>query len=160
MNLQLNWNKATGKPVTGNDTANLSFVLTNGLRGSDKYTDSEWAGWYDKDASFIIDLGKNEPIHKVILGCFTNYGMGVHIPSSIKMYISDDNQCFTLIGENKHSFNEIFKEGIYQTDEVFNNLSAFGRYLKLEMKNPGKCPENHTVPGRGTWMYFDEIIVE
>ena len=160
LDLQLNWNKATAKAVTGHDSANLAYVLTNGLRGSDKNTDSEWAGWYDEDASCVIDLSKNEFINKVTLGCITNYGMGVHIPSSIKVYISKDNKNFALVGENKHSFNEIFKEGIYKTDEIFNNLSTNGRYLKIEMKNPGKCPENHTRPGQGIWMYFDEVIVE
>ena len=158
--LKLNRNKATGKAVKGADTCGRIYVLTNGLRGSDKHSDFEWAGWYNVDASFVVDLGKVEDIRKVTLGCITNYGMGVHIPALIKVSVSDDNKAFTCIAKKGHTPAEIFKEGTSIADEVFDGLSVRGRYVKMEMTNPGVCPEDHVRPGQNIWMYFDELMVE
>lgn len=160
VNLKLNWNKATGKKVSGQDAEKRISVLTNGLRGSEKYTDFEWAGWYNQDGSFIVDLNKEESIKKITVGCITNYGMAVHIPATIKVSISDDNKNFMCIAEKHHTSDEIFKEGTYITDEVFDNLSVTGRYIKIEMINPGVCPEDHIRPEQNIWMYCDELIIE
>ena len=74
--LPLQWNKATACPVICKDNNDV-YRITNSIRGSDKHTDSEWCGWYNQDISFIIDLQKEETIHKVTIGCITNYGMAV-----------------------------------------------------------------------------------
>ncbi len=56
--LDLQWNKATGKEVLASNEKR--YVLTNGVRGSLRHTDFEWAGWYDEDASFVLDMGKKD----------------------------------------------------------------------------------------------------
>ncbi|RGN50011.1 beta-hexosaminidase [Bacteroides sp. AF16-49] len=160
LELKLGRNKATGKTVMGKDTNGRVYVLTNGLRGSDRHSDFEWAGWYDQDASFVVNLGQEETIRKVTLGCITNYGMAVHIPATIKVLVSDDDKNYTCVARREHTSEEIFKEGTFITDEVFDNLSVKGRYIKMEMTNPGVCPEDHIRPGKNIWMYFDELIVE
>lgn len=160
LDLKLNWNKATGKKVTGDDTTSRTYVLTNGLRGSEKHSDFEWAGWYNQDATFVVDLLNKEQIHKITLGCITNYGMGVHVPSQIKISVSEDGKKFVSILAKKYSPEEIFREGTRVEDKIFDALSVEGRYVKVEMKNPGVCPSDHVRSGQNTWMYFDEIIVE
>ena len=158
LTLPLHWNKATARPVTnGNEQ---SYRLTNGLRGSDKQSDFEWSGWYGKDASFTIDLGKTDSFDKVTIGCMTNYGMGAHLPKQIILSVSDDNQTFTRIAERSFTPEQIFREGIRIEDQLFDNLKASGRYLKVDLQNPGKCPENHTRPGQGSWVYIDEVIIK
>ncbi len=160
LELKLNRNKATGREVSGNDSGARIYVLTNGVRGSEKHSDFEWAGWYAQDASFVVDLGKEQIISRITLGCITNYGMAVHIPATIKVFISDDNLRFTKVAEKYHPSDEIFKEGTYITDEIFDHLSVKGRYIKMDMKNPGTCPKDHIRPGQNIWMYFDELIIE
>ena len=158
LEMKLDWNKATGKPVLSDNPK--GYVLTNGLRGSDKHSDFEWVGWYNQDVSFVIDLEKTEPIRQVTLGCITNYGMAVHIPAVIRVFVSDDNKTFTQVAEKKHSPAEIFLEGVHIENIVFGDLSSVkGRYLKFEMQNPGICPKDHIRPGQNIWMYFDEVIV-
>ena len=157
LTLNVTFNKATGREVTS-DVA-TDYVLTNGLRGSDRHTDFEWAGWYGKDGSFTVDLGKRTSIKKVTLGCLTNSGMGVHTPSEIRLSVSDDNKTFRQVASAKHSLEEIFKIRTAIEDEVFD-LSTRGRYLKVEFTNPGKCPVGDFKEGQDVWIYFDEIIVE
>lgn len=158
LTLPLSWNKATAKQVS-RAPADQAYRLVNGLRGSDKHSDFEWCGWNGEDASFTIDLGKTDSIRQVVLGCITNYGMGVQIPARITLSVSDDNQQFRQIGEQNFSMREIFREGIRIEDKTFDALGASGRYLKIDLKNPGLCPADHTRPGQKTWIYLDEIQV-
>ena len=158
LTLPLHWNKATARPVQ--DGNNQTYRLTNGLRGSNKQSDFEWCGWYDEDATFTIDLGKTEAINEITIGCITNYGMGAHIPGRITLSVSDDNQTYTQVAERSFTPEEIFREGIRIEDKTFDNLKAAGRYLRVALRNPGKCPDDHTRPGQGTWMYIDEVTVQ
>lgn len=158
LRLPFQWNKATACPIfCGNKQ---TYRLTNGLRGSDKHSDFEWCGWYGKDTSFVIDLQKAEQIRQVTVGCITNYGMGVHIPKSIRLSLSDDGETFTQISEQTFTPKQIFHEGIQIEDKTVGELNATGRFLKVELENPGKCPEDHIRPGQDTWVYIDEIIIE
>lgn len=158
LTLPLHFNKATARPVVkGNGQ---TYRLTNGLRGSDKQSDFEWCGWYGEDASFTIDLGQEKAIDEVTIGCFTNYGMGAHIPARITLSVSNNNGVFTQLSERSFTPQEIFHEGIRIEDQTFGNLQSTARYLKVDLKNPGKCPEGHTRPGQNTWVYIDEVIVK
>ena len=157
--MPLLWNKATTCPVICKDNNDV-YRLTNGIRGSDKYTDPEWCGWYNQDTSFIIDLQKEETIHKVTIGCITNYGMAVHIPKYIRLALSNDGTIFTTVREKTFTTDEIFREGIRTEDKIFDNINATGKYLKVELGNPGICPKDHVRPGQNTWVYIDEVIVD
>lgn len=158
LTLTLNRNKSTSKPVfsAGKPEA---YRLTNGLRGSDKHSDFEWCGWTGQDASFTVDLGRVEDIDRIVLGTITNYGMGVHKPRSIRLFVSDDNRTFRPVGVIRHTDEEIFVEGIRTEDETLEGLKARGRYVKVALENPGKCPSGHVRPGSPTAVYIDEIQV-
>lgn len=158
LTLPLIWNKATAKRVL-QAPAGQAYRLVNGLRGSDKHSDFEWCGWNGEDVSVTVDLGKTDSIHQVILGCITNYGMGVQMPARITVSISDDNRHFRQLGKQSFSPQEIFREGIRIEDQIFDTLDASGRYIKIDLKNPGLCPDDHTRPGQKTWVYLDEIQV-
>ncbi len=156
--LNLKWNKATGKGVTGNNNERV-FLLTNGVRGTDKHTDFEWCGWYDQNVTFTLDLDREESFDKVSLGHVVNYGMGVHYPKSVNLSVSQDNKQFKEIGKVEFTEKEIFRDGILTDEFTFDNLMAKGRYLKFDIKSPGKTPAFHHRAGQGVWLYFDEIMV-
>lgn len=158
LTLALSWNKATARPVASGATGG-TYRLTNGLRGSDKYTDFEWCGWEGTDASFVIDLGAAGKIGRITLGCITNYGMGVHLPRRIRLCLSDDRQTYHPIAERRFSAADIFREGIRIEDQTFDFAPTRGRYLKVDLENPGPCPAEHIRPGRPSWVYLDEVIV-
>lgn len=158
LTLTLNWNKCTAKPVLCAEKPE-AYRLTNGLRGSDKHSDFEWCGWQGKDACFTVDLGRTERIDRVVLGTITNYGMAVHKPRSIRLFVSDDNRTFRPAGVIRHTDEEIFREGIRTEDETFEGLNTRARYLKVVLVNPGKCPPDHVRPGSPVSVYIDEIQV-
>mgnify|MGYP001699668634 CR=1 FL=1 len=155
--LDLQWNKATGKEVLASNEKR--YVLTNGVRGSLRHTDFEWAGWYDEDASFVLDMGKRTPVKEVRIGCITNSGMAVHKPSLIRLSVSNNKKTFVPVGEITFSQEDIFKNRTAVEDAVFSGLDLNARYLKLEMENPGLCPIGDIREDQKIWMYFDELIV-
>ncbi len=153
------WNKATGKPVFG-DNKNVE-VITNGIRGSLKQTDYEWASWEKSDmVSFTVDLLKKETLHTVTLGCITNYGMAIHKPASIEVEISDDNRKFKKVGTLSFTSQEIFREWNFVEDLSLNINGKQARYIRVIAKGPGGCPADHVRPGQESRVMFDEVIVE
>lgn len=158
LTLTLTRNLATSMPVlcAGKPEA---YRLTNSLRGSDKHSDFEWCGWQGEDAVFTVDLGRVQDIDRIVLGTITNYGMAVHKPRSIRLAVSDDNRTFRPAGVITHTDEEIFREGIRTEDVAFEDLKARGRYVKVVMTNPGKCPPDHVRPGAPVSVYTDEIQV-
>ncbi len=158
LKLDLHFNKATGKNViTKNDK---TYALTNGLRGSDRHSDFEWAGWYAQDASFTVDLGKRMDVSSVTLGNVTNSAMGVHQPAVVRLSVSDDNKTFRTVKELTISTEEVFRHRWAIEDILLNGFKAKARYLKIDATNPGKCPVGDVREGQDVWMYFDEIIVK
>lgn len=156
--LPIHFNLATAKPVLEGN--NETYRLVNGLRGSDKYTDFEWCGWYGRDASFIIDLKKEESIRNITIGCITNYGMAVHIPAAITLSLSDDNLTYRQVAKQTFTPDQIFREGIRIEDKSFDLSHVSGRYVKVEIKNPGKCPPDHIRPDENSWVYIDEVNIK
>lgn len=158
--LNMGWNKATGKKILGGNNNPMLYLLTNGVKGTDKHTDSEWCGWYDQNVSFTLDLGKKESFQRVNLGHVVNYGMGVHYPRSIVLSISDDNEHYKRIGTLNFTEKEIFKDGLYKDELFFNDLKAEARFVKFDIISPGATPGFHHRAGQGVWLYFDEIEIE
>lgn len=157
--LNLKWNEATSCPVKSDKPQ--SVLLTNGLRGSTKHTDSEWCGWYNTDYSFVVDLQQKKVFGSVTLGYLNNYGMAIHLPSAIKVSVSDDNFTFVPVGELKSTSEEIFKKGTYKEDKTIQLANGTaGRYVRIEAANPGKCPEAHVRAATPVWVYMDEIEIK
>lgn len=159
LELPVIWNKATAKPVKSAGTGDL-YMLTNGIRGSQKYTDLEWCSWMKSDTvTFTLDLKKPELVNKLTLGSITNYGMAVHKPAAIEVWISGDDKEYRKVGEYSYTKNEIFREGVFREDIPFE-IGIEARYVRVVARGAGDCPFTHVRPGQEARIYFDEIIIE
>lgn len=148
LTLPVRWNLATAKPVSGcNPNEKL---LTNGIRGSLKYSDFEWCSWTNNDSiSFTIDMEKMEKVNTFTIGCITSYGMAVHKPRLIEIAVSGDNKTFDKAGERTFTPEEIFREGNYIEDISISLGGVETRYIRVTAKGIGKCPDNHVRPAGG-----------
>jgi hexosaminidase len=159
LELPIHWNLATGKSVISDNPT--TYVLTNGIRGSLKYTDFEWCCWEKSDsASFVIDLQQPQRMKRLSIGCFTNYGMAVHNPKLIRISVSDDNKSYAVVAEQTLSAEQIFREGTFIDDYQFDMHAAKARYVKVTAYGAGLCPDNHVRPGQEARFYFDEVRIE
>lgn len=157
--LPIAWNKATGKPILGNKPNEK--LMTNGVRGSLKYTDFEWCCWEKSDhISFTIDLLQKEKLSTFTIGCITNYGMAVHKPKSIRIAVSDDNETYREIAGLHFTAEEIFREGAFIEDFSVDMKGTEARYVRVTAEGAGACPADHVRPGQEARVYFDEIRIE
>lgn len=176
LDLSISWNAATAKDIIDSN-ADLAYVLTNGVRGSLKNTDGEWATSRGKEPlRFTVDMGESEKLGSLSLGCLTFYSQGIHKPSSVQIEVSDDNVNFKTVASRKWSDDEIFVENhavadILSGEELlvknhavedlsFDLGGALGRYVRITAASPGPCPESHVHPGFWSKVCFDEVVVE
>lgn len=159
LELPVVWNPTTAKAIKSISADNIG-LLVNGVRGSLKYTDSEWCSWMKNDTvSFTLDLKKPETVNRLTLGSITNYGMAVHKPARIEILISTDGADFRKVSERTYTKNDIFREGIFREDISFE-VGEKARYVRVVAYGAGDCPFTHVRPGQEARIYFDEIIVE
>lgn len=157
--LPLKWNKATAKPLVKAQRG--MEVLVNGLRGSLKQTDFEWyTGALLEPFDVTLDLGKETILSQCVIGCVTNYGMGVHKPRRVCVEVSSDNINFASVGELFYADNEIFKEGNFIEDLKVQFETVKARYVRISFEVPGRCPLDHVRPGQPSRIYLDEIMIE
>ena len=157
--LPLVWNKATAKPILGENPAEK--LMVNGLKGSLRQSDFEWCEWYAKEhVSFTIDLLKAEEVRKVTVRALTNYGMGVHKPKSLTVSVSADNVNFKPFGTVTYTAEDIFKEGNFVDTIEIEGQPVQGRYVRISAEAAGNNPTDHVRPGQLSRYYFDEVSVE
>lgn len=157
--LPIEWNLATAKPILGSNPNEK--LLTNGIRGSLKYTDFEWCSWMKNDrVTFTVDLLKEEVLKNVAIGAITNYGMAVHKPKSVRVAVSDDNENFREVSELHYSPEEIFREGTYIDSLSMDMGGVTARYVRITAEGAGNCPADHVRAGQEARIYFDELIIK
>lgn len=159
LELPIHWNLATAKPLQGNSPNEK--LLTNGVRGSLKYSDFEWCSWTKNDSiSFTVDLLRKEVLDRFTLGCITSSGMAIHKPVSVKVEVSDDNRNFRETGTLNFTSQEVFREGNFIENLALEMGGVQARYVRVTAKGPGTCPESHVRPGQEARILFDEVMIE
>lgn len=161
LTLAIDFNKATGRKVVSPNCNNqLDYVLTNGLRGSDRNSDFEWAGWHDRDAEFTIDLGEIKPLGNIKLGNLANTHICVAAPRKVSLYVSQDGNEFSLLKTIELPDEIVWHKGANITDIDFGNFNdTSARFVKFIAENPGVVPDGFARATSKTWLYFDEVVI-
>ncbi|MDG5798903.1 family 20 glycosylhydrolase [Marinilabiliaceae bacterium ANBcel2] len=157
LTLNLQFNKATGRHVESN-FANAD-LLTNGLLGSEKITDGEYVDMYNSDGYFIIDFDFVIDFNTLQLSFLNNYGAVTHFPSRVTVSVSDNGDSYSVVDDLKIESQERFSKGIFKRKYDFDLNNFSGRYLKIEIENPGITDEFHARDGQNSRVAIDEIIV-
>ena len=153
--------KSTGKKVILEMLPHENYFcdgaqsLVDGIKGNLHKHGRNWLGWWGKDMTAIIDLGKNEAISKISMNVFDDEPAWIYLPIEIESFTSDDGINFTTL--SKISGNEIRKvHGLIETK--IDNRSA--RFIKVIARNAGKIPDGKQGSGNDAWLFVDEISVE
>ena len=160
LTLNFGINSASGCQITSESSNNgLEYVLTNGLRGSNRNSDSEWVGWHNRTAEFTVDLGCVKPISSIALGSLANSTLCVAAPAVVSAYVSNDNKVFSLLKSVAVDKEARFSINPRILDIDFGKINVSARYVKFVAVNSGCIPEGYAREGAPTWLYFDEIII-
>lgn len=158
LTLPVGLNKATACTVYTDSPA--KDVLINGVRGSSRSSDFEWASWENNDTICItLDLGKKTRMQKLIMGFNNSYGMGIHKPRRMEVWVSPDDRQYRKIKEQSFTETEIFRQGMF-TEDVQFDLKDESRYVRIVAYGAGMNPPTHVRPEQTTKVCIDEIIIE
>ncbi|MGK9477770.1 alpha-L-fucosidase [Melioribacter sp. OK-6-Me] len=135
------------------------YALVNGVHGSSYFKDGNWQGYHGKDLEVIIDLEKNRDINKISIGFLKDINAYIFLPKVINFYVSENVDNFTLIGKKFPEESEEKEKSEVQNISI-NTNGIKCRYIKIEAKNIGVCPEWHIGKGSKAWLFVDEITVE
>ena len=159
LKLDIDFNNATGNPVSAKSRNGIAEVLTNGIRGSNRNSDFEWAGWYGTDAEFIVDLQEIKNITNGKIGALAASNLCVALPESVLLLGSEDGENFFQLAETTVPQELIYNRDSLKYDIDFGEINKKARYLKVVAKNPGNIPDGFPRAKNPAWLYFDEIII-
>lgn len=150
---------AVGKSVTSGDRKITR--LTNGLLGSERYTDGEYLDLYNSDDEWTVDLEQVETISAVRLSSLINAGMGVCYPANITVETSLDGNEYSDLASVDIEEAHRYPVGFYKNEiPVTGFAPAKARYVRIKAKNPGTIPMGHPREGQASRMVFDEILID
>jgi arylsulfatase len=135
-----------------------AYPFTDGYLGSLEFTDESWMGFQGEDVEVFLDLGAETPISSIAISCLQNQASWIFLPQEITILAANDPRYFNAVYHEQIAAKNRDLEILKSTFEFGKELEA--RYLKIFIRNTGKCPDWH--PGRGehAWLFVDEILIE
>lgn len=134
-------------------------TLVDGLLGSYDFSDEAWLGFQGLDFNAVLDLGEPMSIQEVSVGFMIDQGSWIFSPEEVMVSLSEDGHSYQPIS---HLTAEARKQNehaeIRRFESAVKNASA--RFVKIEAKNIGSCPEWHPGAGGKAWLFVDEIIIK
>ena len=156
--LPIVFNGVTGKNVLRSNAVERRLV--NGVRGSLKDTDGEWASWTRNDSvALTFDMATRKKLGRVSLGCLNDFGLAIHQPKIVEIWLSDNNVHYWKAVESEFGEKSVFREGRFVENLNFE-FEDVGRYVRIILRGPGRCPQVHVRPGMEAQMRLDEVLIE
>jgi hypothetical protein len=152
------WSIKINVPYDNQYAAGGDRALIDQMRGGADFRTGAWQGYYGKDVSVEIDFNKKKKINAIKVGFLQDIKSWIWMPAEVSFMVSPDGiTWFTLHTEKNStpldSYGAILKE-------FMCTQSIETRYLKIEAKNRGNCPDWHLGAGYPSWIFADEIIIE
>ncbi len=127
--------------------------------GGRQFNDGFWLGYEGNDLSATIDLGKVQQIERVVVGTLQDAPSWIFFPEYVEVSWSADGKNYAdpirlEVGALKDKSRTLIKRITMQKENVH------GRYIKVLVKNTGKCPDWHMGAGKKAWLFIDEITVQ
>ena len=152
------FNGITGKNMLRSNAVERRLV--NGVRGSLKNTDGEWASWRQNDSiSLTFDTGTRKKLERVSFGFLNDFGLAIHKPKEIEVWLSDNDVHYNKVAERVFVSEEIFREGRF-VEDVNLEFEGLARYVRIILKGAGTCPSQHVRPGKEAQICLDEMLIE
>lgn len=155
--------KAVGKnviysnPISSKYMADGPNSLTDGVRGTDN-VEKYWHGIAGNDLIATIDLGEEESIRTISIGCLQHYRDWIMMPQWVKFEVSNDGKNFTEVKTVNNDVPSDILSAIKNFTVNFPEQKT--RYIRVTAKALSGLPKGHPGEGRPAWIFADEIVVE
>ena len=149
-------------------SASVSFswagvdAFFDGQHGSLDYSDEKWAGIEGKDYYVIVDFKHAKAFNSVLVGYNLNMYAGLCTAGGITVSVSDDGVTYTPVGtwtnpKTPQQYFDADHTNKYIERIQVDTVGAKGRYVKVEVKNPGSYVKSSSGASIKTWVACDEI---
>lgn len=135
-------------------------VLIDGQKGGSDYRSIGWQGFQGQDIVALITLNETKDITKVVASCMQDTKSWIFHPESIVVEISEDGINYKKIGTVENKTVSDRTEGVIRNKLVMDFPPVKAKFVRVTVKNYGKCPAWHLGAGGDTWIFMDEITVE
>jgi len=134
-------------------------ALIDLIRGKKNWRLGDWMGFEAQDFDAVLDLGREQKISKVGLGCLSDVWSWIWFPSKIEFSVSSDGVNYS---EPQTVNIEMPPVGTYKTtiQAYIVDVNKDIRYIKVHAVNMSKIPAGYPGEGEKMWIFMDEIIVE
>jgi hexosaminidase len=159
------FHEALGKPLKFTNDYNERYpaggagALVDGLSGTLYFNDGLWQGFYGQDMEVTIDLGENANVKLLSANFLLDQRKWIFLPEKVNFYFSLDGEKYTLLAGRSHEIDQ--KGEVPMTNEFRINLERPfpARYIRIQAKNIGVCPDWHPASGGRAWIFADEITI-
>ena len=134
-------------------------ALVDGLRGGEDFRLGTWQGYEGTDLIAVLDLGTEQTLDRVSLGCLQDNNAWIFFPQSVEFSFSNDGSSFS------HPIVVPTKTPADSTGTVIGefetgSIAGTARYIRIHARNLGVCPPWHKGAGEKAWLFADEITVK
>ena len=133
-------------------------ALTDGILGTEQFTDGRWQGFEGQDLVAVIDLGQPTDVSTVRVRFLQSVGAWIWMPRVMEVNLSDDGRHFRPFATADHAVDERHMDVVIQELTV-SAAPDRARYVRVRARSMGVCPAWHPGAGGAAWVFADEIRV-
>jgi len=134
-------------------------TLNDGIRASLDYNDGYWQGFHGINADIVIDLGEGANFKSITATFLNDQQKWIFLPDTVHYYLSVDGQNFQKLVSVKNEADITSLAPLKHDFSVSLKKPLKLRYVRMEARSKGICPEWHPGNGEKSWQFCDEIVI-
>jgi len=143
--------------LTNEYSSQYNAGLSDGRRGTLNHRDNHWQGYHGVDFEATIDLGVLTPISEISCSFLQKHSAWIFFPTEVHFQVSKDGNDFYSLKKFKE---KTIVDPAYKVKDFVSTFSQReARFVKVNAKNVGICPEWHPGAGNRGWLFVDEIVI-
>ena len=86
----------------------------------------------------------------------------IFLPDSIRFQWSADGENWEgswMVNPFSGEANAFTSNDLQDVNRVSTDVDATARWVRLEARNPGPCPDWHDAASSSSWLFLDELVV-
>ncbi len=141
--------------------ASGEFALIDGIKGNEEFRTGDWQGFYGKDVQAEIQFKTAKSDFTVEIGMLEDLKSWIFYPESISLEVSTDGVNYTKYSSEKLNLvsNTYRRPGTHRKT-VQLKVKDPVKAIRLQINNPGNCPDWHLGKGYPSWIFLDEITIK
>lgn len=140
-------------------SAGGDICLIDQIQGGPEFRTGDWQG-YRGDLEAIVDLGEEQYIRSISMGCLQDIKSWIWMPKKVTFYISKDKKNWKEQPPYNNPNIPIDQYGGVRGEFQALLSGQNARYVKVVAENFGECPHWHLGAGGQAWLFVDELRIE